>query len=326
MDEKLVAMREAISNGVKSPQDMKAIYEILTVTLLKDELFNLLKETSKGDNYIYSLCGSFKYEIAAKGDVIFAQGDISSQNFYVTVNGKVGVLVNNDPVMNPIQVHSNEDQENVPPNSEVTKSKLSQQGDQVEKGYMEMVKKIFQTDIREPKGAGKGEDAELNEMRAIIRTKSRRLKPINMANNKQFTLFNKLMNDNIYQQVNGTADKAKLVKIFQEYYLTDTLSLKDYEIKSYEDIYGKCVRVLDAGTYFGEKAIEEQKTRSATIVALTNVEFLVLSRTDYQLCIQNALKKSKVQIYEFFIKALHCGNVFKDTNFYYTLVNGFTVT
>lgn len=325
MNEKLNAMRTAIKNDLNSPNDLKALYDVLKVTLLKDELFSLLNETSKKDDYIKMLCSSFKYEIAAKGDVIFTQGDVSTQKFYVIVNGKAGVLVNQDPLREASRVEYNEEQENDPFSPNIVKKMRNKEGGFIEKEYVDMMKRIFHTDIKDDDTFNNKDEFDLKGFQDLTSAKAKRLKPVNMTNNKQFMLLNKLMNQNVYQQLNSRLDMKRLIKVFEKHYSNDDSQLKEYELKSYEDIYGKCVRVLDVGTYFGEKAIEEQKTRSATILALTNIEFLVLNRNDYQLCIQNALKKSKLQISDFFIKALHCGDIYKDTNFYYTLVNGFNV-
>lgn len=326
MDERLTRMRNAIKNQNQSPENVDAIYNLLISTLLKDELYHLLKEVSKDDGYIHKLCSNFEYEIAAKGDVIFAQGDTSTQKFYVIVNGKAGVFIKNDPMLMASSYNPKEElKENRDIDQYNKETKARQESNFLEKGYLQMMKKVFQTDIRETETNDLDDNTDSVDLKNFMKRKSKRLKPINMANNKQFIFLSKLMNENIYQQLNTIIDKSNLVNMFETHYLNDKTQLKEYEVRNYESVYGKCVRTLEVGHYFGEKAIEEQKTRSATIVALANTEFFVLNQSDFQLCVQSALKKSKTQLQEFFMKAFHCGANFKDTGFYYTLVSGFKV-
>ena len=52
-------------------------------------------------------------------------------------------------------------------------------------------------------------------------------------------------------------------------------------------IYGKVLRIMEAGEALGEKALFENSKRTATIATGTHCEFLVLEKKDFQQVLEN---------------------------------------
>ena len=311
MEDYIQQIRDIFKKDGVSNHDCLVIYQFLKNTIIGEEILSGFEDDKRSQ--LLKLCSCFKYGIASKGNPMFTQGEQSNGKFYIVLSGKVAVFVNLDPFAKSVSKRGD---------NYIDESVIQ---NPIDFEQMGLIKKIFKTDIDSSIVTTRGQKL-LNKKSQIpiLKKHKNRLRPVNFKNNKQLMFLAGIKNEN-ESTSNSYIAQSKLVKLFEDYYIKDKTSLTEDELNYYESKYGVLVRTMTFGAYFGERGIEESKTRTATCLPLTNCEYLMLDKEDYNEYIRRALKKKTNRVFDFFIRVFHCNHRSNDVKFFYTLTSSFKV-
>ena len=325
-DTDISRIRRLLTKPVKTKEDLYYMYSVLSKTGLSENFFKLINEKNRTPEKMQEICKDFKYQFCAKGDVVFKEGDSETDSLYFILTGKVGAFIKSavrarqteikdKPLDVPVnrkrsKLFTPQDKENMRAllNKGSTEEKTLnslyklQRKNTVEKNEKEPIFKTCPPEDNNPLPIIKLHTASRN---ISNKSETEQKSPKKISRSKITINFFKKMKNFQFLSANDE-QSSKLLRLFEKFLNNDKKEIPEDTMRALEKIYGPMVNDVAEGSTFGEKAVENLRPRSATVIALANTELIVISQSNFRIFIRESLKIKKQKMINFLIESFRC--------------------
>lgn len=294
--------------------DFTEIFSILQNTDLKNVMPHLFPGFPQDSEPIFSVYKEMTYQFFQKGSIIYKEGDPETNKIYLILSGEFGTFKKTRQTANlrsTLKLNSANNQTFNPNFLKGLNKRPNQLNSQMIKNAVSdrineknTCLPVYMTDNQFP--------SIKSESFSII--KSNRLNFFSLIKSFFFVL-----KENVYQKI--------VFKIFEKYYLRDTLSLSSNQIIMLKKSFGREFVSFQSGCVAGVPNPKEDspEQRDNTLIALKNTQVLVIDTTSYQRLLQSLSKIQSLNFHIHLQNALKCRLYDVDVHFLKSITNGIEV-
>lgn len=328
MDSKLVSMRKYLTKPEKNKEDLRALYDLLSKTPLKENFFKLILAVGKSEEFLYEICRGFKYKFFQKGDVIFEEGDSKTEYLYFIIRGEVGIFIKDifqrtlDKPSGSVQLKESSQINDLklPPVQGLTPKikRSSATSEEHQNSFFQTIPPNLHA-IQSPMNFLS--PFSNNKYHSLLTNPESKSKEADLSSDiDKFSagFFKHMSLQNVFFP--STPEQIQISKIFHKYFLNDSSKLSEEAINALIQKYGSKIRELDSWKIFGERGFENSKPRSATVLAIANTEVICIKQSQYQNVIRNALRSKRLKMTEFVSDTLRFAKRSQDQKFIFSFL------
>ena len=283
-------IKEIIKKTDRSDEEAWELYQHLKDFRFFNLFMSMTNELHQKEELIH-IFKTFRYETIEAGKAVFEEGDHSNGKMYICLSGELLVMTRKIAMI--AQANLEMTQKYLEFNS-----RFMQKKERVDSGVMNDSKNQLDSNqgpLDSPNGV------QIQVIRSNSRNNSLNPKsnsPIRNAVRKISSImpkrsnFRKFTYDNESQLLDSEAESPN-----------SRTEPNANNIEQTIQKYGYIKDSIFKGGYFGERALESQQNRSASIVAAQNSELLTLSKAEYEL-IKKTFKNKTRELLDFVIKHL----------------------